>query len=83
MNTLDSSFEKVIATKKNGIEENEPSESDKDSDNEKADPKKTKTSNQIIVGILPGLGDYATDSSSSDESSNDDDEEFEAKKKQD
>ena len=81
MNTLDSSFEKVISSKKVDHEKNDKSESDSDSDKDESDKKKSKISSQIVLGVLPGLGDYNTDSSSSEESSDDEEEELKKSEK--
>jgi hypothetical protein len=80
INSLDSSFEKVISTKKKNGQEKNDNDDDDDTDDSYSDSEQNKKvkiflPGQIVVGVLPGLGEYNTDSSSSEESSDDDVEE--------
>ncbi len=81
MKLTDSSFEKIVRTnsKKHKRDEEDEDSNDFDSDNDSGEQEvqskqeiKLK-SHLIVAGILPGIGEYNSDSSSVSENSTDDD----------
>lgn len=81
MKLTDSSFEKIVRTssKKHKRDEEDDedsndinSDNDNDKQQETGQEKKSLTSHLMVAGILPGIGEYNSDSSSVSEDSTDD-----------